>query len=371
MKITVLTENLLPIIQEAQRFISTRPQLPIFSGISLQTTSEGLYIRTTDMKTGYQSRVGGKVERKGETVVVGKPFVDFLSTLTVGPAEITLLDTQMLEVKQKRSTAKFQTFPFDDFPPFANIPEKQTEIEKETFLQLVQKTSYAAGIDEARPVLTALHLEFSEGSIIGVCTDGYRLAIQERQVKNQEGKLEKILVQAKTLTEFARGLSRSKEKKVLLGTSSELQEAFFSVGETTLFLRLIEGKFPDYNAIIPENFAFKIQLQCGELLSAIKTATIFARESSSIVTLRFVKGECFVEAASSGLGENSTSLECDYEGSEEMKISFNSRFLSDALSHIDGEVALLSVNDSLKPMIIREAGKEDLHSLHVVMPFKK
>ncbi len=367
MNITVLQENLLPKLQDASRFVASKPQLPILSGVYLSCEENRLLIRSTDLKVGYQSIIGGKIEKEGTCVVPIRFLVDLVASLHAGPLTLALEETT-LTISQGKVRSTLSTFPILDFPPFPSLGEKSNSIDAKAFSKAIDHVFYAASLDETRPVISSILIHFDDEECTLAATDGYRLAVEKIPSK-EAGKSQQILVQAKMLAEIARIIGKANAQIVHLFVTQELAQVSFQVDDTTIMARLTEGKFPNYQAIIPPKFVISTELDRDLLIHALKTALVVAKESSSIISIEIKKSVVNVLGASQSVGENTTELDSTYTGDETRTLSCNAKFLMDCLSRIEAEFIELSMNEELKPVRIRVA-KDDTFT-YIVMPFKK
>jgi len=367
MIITVLQENLLPKLQDATRFVSSKPQLPILSGVYLSCEEKHLIIRTTDLKVGFQTTVGGKVEEEGICIVPIRFLVELVASLRPGPLTLQLHENS-LTVSQGKVKSTLTTYPSLDFPPFPQLGEKVSVMDKKKFSLSVEKIFYAASLDETRPVIASILLKIEESVCTLAATDGYRLAVEKFEVLENE-KPQQVLVQAKMLSEIARIIGKASAKEVSLFVSVEMAQITFQVDDTIMMVRLTEGTFPNFQAIIPPSFSISTYIEREPLLHAIKTALVVAKESSSIISVEISKGIAKVSGVSQSVGENVTELESTYAGEELRLIACNAKFLMDCLTRIDSDEVEFSLNEELKPIRIRV--KDDENFTYIVMPFKK
>lgn len=367
MTITLLQENLLPALQDAVRFISAKPQIPILSGVSLQTTQEGVLIRSTDLKVGFQTIVRGKIEKEGECVVPGKYLVELLGSLSHGPLQLSI-EGQSLLITQQRTRSALSIFPSDDFPPFPKPGENPTSLPKKSFLSLIDECLFAASLDESRPVIASVFLKMENNTVTVAATDGYRLATSSIQTE-RENSPSTTLVSSKMLADAVRILDRQTQEEILFYDSQELSQVVFTAGDTTIMIRKTDGSFPNFAEIIPNSFSHMMKIHAKTLIQALKTALVVAKESSSIVSFQFSKGKLSVVGTSSAVGENKIEIDVNYDEEEEMSVACNAKFLLDMLSHMSEEFVELHMNSALKPILLRPEGKEEF--TYIVMPFKR
>ncbi len=368
MQIVILQENLLSTINQATRFVSTKPQIPILSGILLKAQKGKLLFRSTDLRVGFQTTLPVKVEEEGEVVVPAKIFAEFLSTLSPGAMEIKT-DVDQLVVAQKKTKVKIPTFPSAEFPPFPEVSGEEVELPLSIFTDAIQSVLYTASLDETRPVLASLNFSLEDDELICACTDGYRLSVMKQKTKEKTDKKMKMLLPAKSMQELMNVFKTSGTKKVTLSVSQELSQTFITVDEVMILIRLVEGEFPPYERIIPSSFAFETMLDREEFLGALKTAMVFARESSQVINLEFSDSLCRVKSASTGAGEQEGEVSSSKSPDEPKRIAFNGRFLIDVLNHLESEKVIFKMNDELKPGVLLPEDKD--YPLSVIMPFKR
>lgn len=368
MHITLLQENLLKVTQAASRFIAARPQIPILTGIALRASNGKLTIQSTDLKVGFQTTLAVKITEEGETVVPAKIFTELLHSLNPGPLELKT-DKDTLIVVQNKAKAKLPSFAIAEFPPFPQSVESTFIIPTSQFVSCIDHALYAASLDETRPVLASLLFSLEDGELTCVCTDGYRLSVMKEKIEDTSNKQVRVLLPARAMQEVMGIIAHSNTKTVQLSVSEELSQVFVTIAENTILLRMIEGSFPPYQQIIPQSFAFETTLSREEWISALKTAMVFARESSSILALEFTNDTCRITSAGVSAGEHEGSITSSGKTSEPRKISFNGKFLLDVLSHLDSENVIFKMNDELKPGLLLPEGRE--YPLSVIMPFKR
>ncbi|MBW7944448.1 DNA polymerase III subunit beta [Patescibacteria group bacterium] len=365
MKISLLQENLHLALTDVQRCISSRPQLPVLGCVLLVADEEKIQFFATDLQFGMMTTVPGKVEKKGKVAIPAKVFTDLISTLSPGSVELSLKDNT-LEVKTTDATAKLQTFSAEDYPAFPTLEGEEIEFPLDVLAPAVQATSFAASLDETRPILTALCMQFGEElEIVG--TDGFRLA---RITLPYSADSRQLLVPAKAVSEAIRIAARKKVEKVVFKVSDKLKQVFFSFEGYDISMRLLEGQFPPYQKIMPAEFLIQLVFDAEEFQQKLKTASIFAREGAGII--RFVvKEEGLALVSSSSTFGNQESLVrgkhlTEFKGEQE--IAFNSRYVQEFLSVVKPDRVWFGMNESLKPAAFRPEGMDAF--TYIIMPFR-
>jgi DNA polymerase III subunit beta len=371
MKLTVLQENLQQAIVDTQKSISSRPSLPILSCLLLQTEGKGTVVfSATDLNIGVRSRINAQIETEGKVAVPAKVFADYIATLD--PGEVSLsLEQHTLTIKGKGSKATIQCFPAEDYPVFPEKEGQQLQFPAEVFTTIVQKTAFAASVDEARPILTAILFSFGDQlEVVG--TDGFRLATiqlpKATQETTTEEPLQKLLMPAKALHEVIRIMGRKQATEAVFTVSQTLKQIFFSFDGIDILVRLMEGDYPPYQKIIPPAFATQVIFSGSEFGQKLKTAMIFARESSGTIRLEIGEKEMKIKSASSVLGTQESSMPIQLLQGSPVEIAFNSKYLSEFLQVLKPEEVWLGVNESLKPALFRPVDLPDYR--YIVMPFR-
>ena|SRR5258708_1668927 len=191
----------------------------------------------------------------------------------------------------------------------------------------------------------------------------------KESIKKTDDQSIRVLLPARALSEVMSVIAHTNTKTIHVSVSKELSQVFCTIGENTILLRMVEGEFPPYEKIIPESFSFETILNREEWMGALKTAMVFARENSSILSLEFTDGVCSIRSAGASVGENEASITSSAKANEPKKISFNGKFLLDVLSHIEEPNIVFKMNDELKPGLLLVEGRE--YPLSVIMPFKR
>lgn len=368
MHIAVLQENIQKTFQEAGHFIANKPQIPVLSGAYLHAAAGQLTLRTTDLRVGLQTSVGAKVMEEGECVLPLRICSEFIGSLVPGMMEMKT-DGDSLLLSQGKRKAKVPLFPLPEYPPFPETPTNLITLPKNVLQSLVDAVLYASSSDETRPVLASTLMELDDQLATLVCTDGYRLSVMQKELGEALSAPISVLIPSKGLTELSFIVSKAVASDVKLGIAKELSQAFFVVGDSTVLIRLTEGQFPPYKQVIPTTWGYETVLDRKELLTALKSALVFAKETSSIVNLSFEQQSCTLRSASVSVGDQESVIDSSTPTDEKKHIAFNGKFLYDVLSHMECDRVRFRMTDELKPGLFLPEEAE--YPLCVVMPFKR
>lgn len=365
MKVSVLQEDLLHALTSVSRFVSPRAQLPVLANILFTCEKGKLRLAATNLEMGISLQMGAKVEKEGALTVPAKMVVDLVSSLPPGRVQIEQ-EGGHLRFLAEGFSSSLAGIPANEFPA---IPQQAKggalTISYSTLEELSRKVTFAASTDEARPVLTGALLIFGENKLAAVATDGFRLSHKEFQLGRKEKKEEQVLVPARAVEELARILQGEEEIKIFF--LEKEGQILFSGGPVVLTGRLIEGEFPNYEKIIPNNPGHKALVDKEGFLRAVRAAAVFAKESASILKLKLEDGKMFVEAESQQYGQERATIDAKVEGGE-LEMAFNYRYVLDFLGSADGDEVLFATDGPTSPALFQDT--KDPSYKHLIMPVR-
>lgn len=382
MKFSISSADFLKGLMLANKSLQTKANLPILSNVFVQALGREIEIVSTNLETATRVRLPAKVERGGETTLMGRAFGEFVGQLEAGGEILFEKLGEEAVVISGSYNARFATMDAAEFPAIPKFSGgHELKIRKKDLEKGILGVSFCAAQDESRPVLTGVLCEISKNRLKLVATDGYRLGYYEveiQKVNNEQAVT--FIIPAKSLVEVAKIISElgeGEDKKEPQGfvsvlVSENLTQAVFKIGEVEFTSRLIEGEFPNWQKIIPSTFATRAEISRVELARVVKMASIFARESGNIIKLNLnpaTKGKSTisVNAVTAQVGSASGSVEAKLEG-KGGEIAFNFRYLLDVLSVVAGEDVVFEMNESLNPGKITGVGVDS--SFHIIMPVR-
>lgn len=364
MKFSILQQDLLPSLQAAARSVGFRSTLPVLDNILLSLEGKRLKIAATNLELGVIKYINVESEEPGEITIPAKTLVELVSGL--GQNKVTLESQgEVLTVSSGKFKASINGIAASEFPVIPLSSDKGVSFPKEAFLTSAQ-ILFSSAVDEGRPILTGILTEISNGKLDFVATDGFRLA--HRQIVLPKDTAEfKSLIPRRTYEEVLRLISEEEVEDVKIAASQNQNQVVFTLGDTQVSSRLIEGQYPAWNRIIPQKITAKAGVEKDELLKAIKLAAIFAKNEANIVVLSTAKGVLKLESHAKEVGSQENEVEGEVEG-EELTIAFNTKFILDAVSNVPSSQIMLEFSGSLSAALVKPVGIEGLQ--YIIMPVR-
>ena len=367
MHIICLQENLKQALNITEKIIGRNLTLPILNNFLLSIENNKLKISSTNLEIGINSWVAVKIQEKGNITVPARLLTDFINNLPNEKVELKVKN-QQLEVRSKKFKAILKGLSADDFPIIPKIKEKplikvRGNILKNGLTQVVEMAS----LSESRPEISGIYMNFNKNSIKLAATDSFRLAEKNIEINsdNKGLKDQSLIIPQRTAQEINRILSEEDtEVEVVLSNNQIL----FDFGYAQVISRLIEGQYPDYQQIIPDDFITQVVVNREELINNIKIASLFSGKINDI-KISFKPKKSFLEILSKDvdIGENKSKVEAEIKG-KDVEIIFNYKYLLDGLNNIFSDKVILGLNDASKPVVVRPVG--DVSYTYVVMPIK-
>lgn len=362
MKLQVTQENLNKALGTVARVANTRGTLPVLANVLIMTVGNRLSIAATNLDIAITQFIGAKVSEEGSITVPARLMQDFVSSLPAG-----VIDLELDDYKLKISTNQYQSVVngllADEFPVMPAIEGgKKWKVSGSELKKSLQQVVLAASSDETRPVLTGVLLHSAGNGLFLAATDSYRLA--EKRLANIQQDVE-LLVPGSAMQDLLRILGDFEGE---VEVTSDDQQILFRVGDIELVARLIEGRYPDYRKLIPQDFTTVAVLKKADLLNVTKVSSLFARESAGSITINVDEKvqNLSIRSVASQLGENTATADAKVTGTG--VITLNSKYLLEALHVLSGTEVSFSFNGKLEPIVIRDPAATDY--THIIMPLK-
>jgi DNA polymerase-3 subunit beta len=362
LRMTVARDELAAKLGTVSRGVSTRTAVLVLGGIQLRAEEGRLHLAATDMEVSLRTSLDAQIADEGTAVVPGRLLLDIARSLPDG--EVTIEhkpEEAVVVVAAGSATYRLHTYSNEDFPRLPEVDEASLyAVEREALVETIGRVSRSASRDESRPVLTGILVRFEPGKIVMAATDSYRLAVKETPVEGTLPDLEAI-IPARALQELAR----------IAGSSDELQlgvqenHVVFGSDGTWLTTRRIDGQFPNYRQLLPEQFEHEVVLPREEVLDVVRRVSLMAQRNSPI-RLRFADGELSVAAITQDVGEARESLPAPYTA-DPLEIGFNAEFLRDGLESVESDSITFKLISPLRPAVLEG---EATDYVYLIMPIR-
>lgn len=366
MRISCPKDILLEKLQTVLKTVATKSTMPILAGIHIRTLGPGeIELSSTDMEMSLRIKSQASVETEGAVVAPGKLLTDVVRSLPAGEVSINEdSDNQMIEIVSGQASFKLNCLPAQDFPRLPELREDAAfEIETKPLLQVISTVSRAASRDETRPVLTGILAKFSKDRLKMVATDSYRLSVMEAEAGSSLADKKEVIIPRHSLEELTRLFAAGSAEKITIAIAES--QIMFSNEEALLTSRLIEGQFPNYQQLLPDEFKSEVKIDKEELLEVVSRIGLMAQKNAPL-KLSFAEGQLTVSAQTPQVGEAREALAVPYSD-EEMEVGFNPEFLRSGIESVDGEDVAIRIISALRPGLIKGEGDD---FLYLIMPVR-
>ena len=341
MKFIVSSTYLLKQLQVLGGVINNSNTLPILDNFLFELNNNALTVSASDLETTMASVLNVESDNQGQVAIPAKLLLDTLKTFPEQPLTFVVESNNTIEISSNHGKYALAYASADEFPKTITLDNpSQTIVPSEILATAINKTIFAAGNDDLRPVMSGVFFQFSTEGLTFVATDAHKLV-----------KYSRTDVQANETAEFIMPKKPLNILKAILATSEEEvkieyndSNAKFSFGDTELVCRLIDGKYPNYEAVIPKENPNQLTINRNQFLNSVRRVSIFSNKTTHQIRLRIAGAELNISAEDIDYSNKAEErLTCDYQG-DDIQIGFNSRFLSEMLSNITADDVQLEMS---------------------------
>lgn len=361
-------------LSDVSKAISTKALIPILSGIKITADQSGITLIASNSNIFIEKFIPSSIDdeqittilKAGTIVVPAKYFIEIIKKM---PSDIVIKskNEQTITIQFEEITLNLNGFPANEFP---NVPlidnHAEIQIETKQLIDAFKQTVFAVAKNESRPVLTGVHLELDHNKLICAATDSHRLAIRETIISTDVKA--SCIVPSATISELLKLMNSNSEFVYIYLSESHI---IFTFGTTTLYSRLIEGKYPNISSLIPNDFHTVINIDRKRILQGVDRSSLLASEwANNNVNLEIINESTIqITSNASQIGKISETQQIDrLQGEKQLNISFDGRFMIDALRAIKEETVTLSFSGSMRPILI-EAGIQSA-AVHLISPVR-
>ncbi|MBW3698371.1 DNA polymerase III subunit beta [Vibrio sp. T187] len=365
MKFTIERSHLIKPLQQVSGALGGRPTLPILGNLLLKVEDNVLSLTATDLEVELISRVTleGDFEA-GSITVPSRKFLDICRGLPDSSIITVVLDGDRIQVRSGRSRFSLATLPAADFP---NIEDWNSEVEvsvtQAELRGLIEKTQFSMANQDVRYYLNGMLFEIEGSTLRSVATDGHRMAVSQAQL-GADFAQKQIIVPRKGVQELVKLLDAPEQPVTLqIGNSNVRAE----VNNYVFTSKLVDGRFPDYRRVMPQNTTKTLEASCDELRSAFSRAAILSNEKFRGVRVNLADSEMRITANNPEQEEAEEMLDVSFEG-DALEIGFNVSYVLDVLNTLRCENVRISMSDANASALIENA--QDDSAMYVVMPIR-
>ena len=358
---------LLPVLTQAQNIAEKKNNTQPLAHVYFEAQNGQLKILATDLEVSLTAHLPAEVIQEGPALLPAFKFFEVIRELGQGKIHLQSRDNHWLDIEQARFRSKIKGMDPAEYPLFIlNTPREWSVIKAQHLKDLLVKTEYAVGGDAGRVYLSGVFLHSKGKQLISVATDGHRLAYKSYPADNEWPLFQRgVIISKKGIQEIKKLLDSLNGDDVVEMTTDQSQ-FFIKKPGVVLGIRLIEGNYPNYPALIPKH-QLKVLLPKEELQTAIKRVALFSSLKSRAVTLEFSENRLVVHTMSMELGDARDEIEISYNG-KEVKITYNPAYLLDALNHVQEQQVELQFENAEKPTLIKSVKDESF--FNIVMPMR-
>lgn len=341
MKFIVSSSQLLNQLQILGGVINTNNTLPILDNFLFELSNNQLKISASDLETTMSSTIDVESDENSTIAVPARLLLDILKTFPEQPLTFKIEDNNTIEISSNSGKYALAYADGEEFPKSVELESpSSTTLRGDILATAISKTIFASGNDDLRPVMSGVFFQFSPENLIFVATDAHKL-VKYIRTDVQASEVAEFIMPKKPLTLL---------KNILTGSEDDLlieyndTNAKFTFGGSILICRLIDGKYPNYEAVIPKENPNKLTLERNSFLNSVRRVSIFSSKSTHQIRLKMAGTELKISAEDLDFSNKADErLQCSYEG-DDMQIGFNSRFLLEMLNHLNSNEILLEMS---------------------------
>ncbi len=355
----------MPAVSLASRFVHKQSGLPVLSCVLITAEGNEVVLRATNLEYGVEVSVPATVTKSGSAAVSGTTLLGFLTNARGKTVGVELNDGTVRFVAD-RSHASVKILPHEDFPILPRVSaEKMFALKAVDLAKALRSVIHCASVSNIKPELQSVLLFGDAGKLFSAATDSFRLAEKQVPLKSRGG-VPNLLVPARNAVELIRILEPAKNDVDVYYNENQLSVQVGSVYYTS---RLLDGAFPNYKQIIPTQYAIEAVILREDFTQALKGLSVFSDKFLQVTLEVDVKDKVVkLSARNSDVGEQESVLKAAVSG-ENVKMSFNSKYLGDALIPISGESVRLQLSGAGKPMLIKDTSDDSY--FYLAMPMNR
>lgn len=367
MKFICEQQKLVKILNVVSRAVSTRTTIPVLKGIKIKAEDGKITLSASDLDLSIQDSCDAEISEEGAVIVMARLFNDIVRKLPGNDVQVESDDDNNVIIRSLNSEFKIIGMPVDEFPVINNITSESEfiEFDKETIKEMIEKTAFAASVDEARGVITGVLIELSQEEVQMVAIDGFRMAINRRTMYND--KPYRCVISAKILSELAKIMAEDEGKEDKAKFYVSEKKAVFRFGEVQAELKLLEGNFISYKDILPKESKIEVVADRILLMESIERASLLSKAGKNNLIKMNILQNVIEITSDSDEGNVKEDLVVEKSG-EDLMIGFNAHYILDVLKAIDDEKIKILLNASINPCLVEPVEGNDYQ--YLILPVR-
>lgn len=374
MKLTINRTTFMNELSTAQRAISSKTTIPILTGVKIVLTDEGLSLTGSNADISIETFLAKDdkkaqmlIEKTGAIVLQSRFFGEIIRKLPEDLFTLEVLENNQVAITSGAAEFVVNGLDPDNYPHLPIIDENnQLKIPVRVLNKIISETGFAVSMHESRPILTGVHFIQSNSELLAVATDSHRLSQRVIPVENAVEDFD-IVIPGKSLLELSRSF---KDEEELVEISIMENQVLFKTKTMYFYSRLLEGKYPDTNRLIPSSFNTEIEFSVPALLSAIERASLLSHEGrNNIVKLAITADEVTIYGNSPEVGNVQEELTYQKVTGEPLEISFNPDYMKDALKAFGGIDVVVKFISPIRPFTL-EPVDSDISFIQLITPVR-
>ncbi|CAH1230465.1 Beta sliding clamp [Paenibacillus allorhizoplanae] len=377
MKLTILKDHLIESIGHVSKAISSRTTIPILTGIKIDATLSGVTLTASDTDISIQSFTASEnstikiieLIQAGSVVLPAKFFVEIIRKLPAQLIEIEVKANFQTIIRSGSSEIQIMGLDPDEYPLLPEIEEsKMLRLPSDLLKTMIKQTSYAVSTNESTPILTGVLWNISGDKLKFIACDRHRLASREVTVDNEQAQnLPNIVISGRTLNELSKILP---DQNTLIDIVIADNQVLFKIQSILFYSRILDGTYPDTSKLIPQSFQTEMVVPTKELAEAIDRAYLLSKEDkTNIVKMMMLEDKTIeISSSSSELGKVTEQIALQHIVGDLLKISFNSKYMLDALKVLDSEFIQIGFTGAMQPIIMKP--QDSTNILQLILPYR-
>ena len=370
MEFVVKRDILLKSLNFVQGVVEKKNTLPILSNVLLQLKDNKLSVVATDLDIVFYDEIEEvKILNNGNTTTSASILYDILRKIpSNSDLNFELKSENKLSLKSESSNFNLLCLPSDNFPTFEdNFEGKEMNLKSQNFLKLLNKTKISISNDDTRHYLNGVFLHLSEAHgrsfLTGVSTDSHRLSSSSLEINNADG-FSSLILPKKAVFQLSSLLAENRDELLIQTSENKIK---FKIGKIKLISKVIDGKFPDYKKVVPSDNKKTLIVSSKDFISSVERVTSVSLDGKEGVKLAINKEKIELSVNSANSGEGNETIKGKFN-SENLNISFNSKYLIDIATEVEDKDLKMHFKDSASPVLIEDGS--DKNSYYVIMPMK-